>query len=228
MHFQTLSLALLTGVATLASAKTIVITAKSSLVFDPESVTAAQGDILEFHFEPANHSVAMGEFGSINGPCVPANNGGFFSGFMPTSSGESDKVFRVTINNTDPIVFYCTQVRPYHSTLSQHPRANQINQGRHCAQGMIGVVNPSGDNNLAAYKARASGLGQSVSPPAVFGGVIADRGSSTGSGDASASPSSPPGSSPTGDQKDGAVRADVAGKALLALAVGVASWLALM
>ena len=70
-------------------ADTIKITATSDLKFDPDEATAKQGDVLEFHFQPKNHSVAMGEFGSINGACVPANEGGFFSGYMPTSDGEN-------------------------------------------------------------------------------------------------------------------------------------------
>jgi plastocyanin len=70
-------------------ADTIKITATTDLRFDPAQATAKEGDVLEFHFEPKNHSVAMGEFGSINGPCVPANQGGFFSGYMPTSDGEN-------------------------------------------------------------------------------------------------------------------------------------------
>jgi plastocyanin len=78
------------------SAATIKITAQTSLKFDPDSVTASAGDVLEFHFQPQNHSVAMGEFDSINGPCVPSNTGGFFSGYMPTSSGENVRRPRMT------------------------------------------------------------------------------------------------------------------------------------
>ncbi len=59
---------------------------QSGLTFSPNSATAAKGDIIEFHFHPINHSVVMGDFSN---PCKPAQTGGFYSGFMPTSSGEN-------------------------------------------------------------------------------------------------------------------------------------------
>lgn len=89
-------------------AETIKITATSDNAFEPELSTASEGDILEFHFESGNHSVVRGEFNSINGPCAPINDNGFFSGFF---SGDDDHIFRVTVNSTEPMVFYCSQVR---------------------------------------------------------------------------------------------------------------------
>lgn len=58
----------------------------NGFTFTPETVTAAKGDELEFHYHPLNHSVVMGDFSNA---CAPAPSGGFFSGFMPTSSGEN-------------------------------------------------------------------------------------------------------------------------------------------
>ncbi|KAM0248522.1 hypothetical protein ACHAQJ_009427, partial [Trichoderma viride] len=76
------------ALACLASGETIKITATSSNTFDPSTVTAADGDILEFHFEPKNHSVVSGLYAF---PCSPTELGtGFFSGFsFDTSSGEA-------------------------------------------------------------------------------------------------------------------------------------------
>jgi plastocyanin len=69
-----------------ANAATIKITAGGTgLYFQPETTTAAKGDILKFHFVPRNHSVVAGDF---NNPCQPAATGGFFSGFVPVSTGE--------------------------------------------------------------------------------------------------------------------------------------------
>lgn len=134
----------------LASAKTIPIKAVG-LAFDPELVSAAVGDILEFHFFPINHSVVMGDF---NSPCVPVKTGGFFSGFLYVASGESPDIFRVTVNNTDPMVYYCSQ-----------------NLHQHCTNGMVGVVNT--DNaTLQMYKAGARGIETAVSPAQVFGGDL--------------------------------------------------------
>lgn len=72
--------------AAAASAATVVINVgQSGLTFSPDSNTANQGDILEYHFFGGPHSVVMGDF---NNPCKPAATGGFFSGAM-TSSGEN-------------------------------------------------------------------------------------------------------------------------------------------
>jgi hypothetical protein len=73
--------------AYLASAKTIKITATSDDKFDPEEVEAEKGDVLEFHFEPKNHSVVAGDY---RYPCSPLDMGtGFFSGFVPTDNGSA-------------------------------------------------------------------------------------------------------------------------------------------
>lgn len=53
--------------------------------YTPDTIKANVGDTLDFHFHPLNHSVVMGDFSN---PCAPAKTGGFFSGFMPVSSGE--------------------------------------------------------------------------------------------------------------------------------------------
>ncbi|KAL7814160.1 hypothetical protein V8C44DRAFT_38579 [Trichoderma aethiopicum] len=146
------------ALAYLANAKTIKITATSDNTFDPSTVKASDGDILEFVFEPKNHSVVAGDY---RYPCSPLELGtGFFSGFFPTSSGEADKVFRVEVNGTDPIAFYSSQ-------------------GNECASGMVGIVNPSANQTLADYKKRASALARSVTPGRKpFGGEIADNDSS--------------------------------------------------
>ncbi|KAL7933638.1 hypothetical protein V8C35DRAFT_303473 [Trichoderma chlorosporum] len=149
------------ALAYLANADTIQITATSDNTFDPSTVKAAHGDVLEFIFEPKNHSVVAGDY---RYPCSPLELGtGFFSGFFPTDSGENDKVFRVEINGTDPIAFYSSQ-------------------GNECASGMVGIVNPSGNQTLADYKKRASALARSVSPGTKpFGGDIADNDNSSNS-----------------------------------------------
>lgn len=75
------------AMAYLATAKTIKITATSDDKFDPEEVEAEKGDVLEFHFEPKNHSVVAGDY---RYPCSPLDLGsGFFSGFLPTDSGSA-------------------------------------------------------------------------------------------------------------------------------------------
>ncbi|KAM0283104.1 hypothetical protein ACHAQH_002707 [Verticillium albo-atrum] len=117
-------------------AKTIEINVASiPLTFLPDQVAADVGDVLEFHFYPQNHSVVAGDYDS---PCTPLDHGGFFSGFVPVASGESEAVFKVTVNHTNPMFFYCSQ-------------------GQHCATGMVGVVNPTDNQTLMAYAQNAVG-----------------------------------------------------------------------
>jgi len=66
------------------TAKTIPIKVLDD-VFEPNATTAAVGDILEFHFQPHNHSVLMGSFDQ---PCQPAKTGGWYSGFKVVHDGE--------------------------------------------------------------------------------------------------------------------------------------------
>ena len=78
---------------------------QGGLKYDPDMVTAAQGDTLRFHFYGPVHNVAQSTFDK---PCVAAP-GAIFSGDMQVSGmGPSDMVFDVMVNNTDPIWIYCS------------------------------------------------------------------------------------------------------------------------
>ena len=107
---------------------------QGGLTFSPNSLTAAVGDQVEFHFDSPTHSVAQGDF---NNACQPLNSSSFWSGypgngvrnlhseFQPTPllTATQSPPFTITVNSTDPIWFYCTQVS-------------------HCQAGMVGVINP--------------------------------------------------------------------------------------
>ncbi|KAH8879019.1 Cupredoxin, partial [Thozetella sp. PMI_491] len=123
------------------------------LAFDPEFVEANPGDVLEFHFLPHNHSVVMGDF---DRPCKAAKSGGFYSGFFALMSGEADQVFRVTVNDSKPFVFYCSQDVPGH---------------QHCQAGMVGVIN-SDNSTLSKYKEAAQTADSADSPATAFGGTF--------------------------------------------------------
>jgi len=73
-----------------ANAIVIKITAESNATdfwFTPNVVAPSVNDVLEFHFLPKNHSVALGDF---DRPCRPAARNAFFSGFnFATTSGEA-------------------------------------------------------------------------------------------------------------------------------------------
>lgn len=137
-----------------------VVAGLGGLHFDPDNVVAEIGDVVEWHFLPANHSVAQSSFGA---PCKPLSTGnGFFSGFQPTPSGQAPDVFQITIQDSNPIWYYCAQTK-----------------GDHCQAGMAGVINQNFDsatNTLAAYKAAAALTGTSEIPAWVnpLEGVIAN------------------------------------------------------
>lgn len=93
-----------------------------------------------------NHSVTQSSF---DDPCHPLA-GGFFSGFVPTNGSPSATTFTITINDSTPIWFYCSQPN-----------------GNHCQAGMVGSINaPStGPENLDAFILLAKNATTSTSPP---------------------------------------------------------------
>ncbi|KAK0643804.1 hypothetical protein B0T16DRAFT_416646 [Cercophora newfieldiana] len=143
-----------------------------NLTFTPNTINVTQGDIIEFRFWARNHSVVQGTWDEA---CKPINTGGFFSGFVPQSdtTKPNNNTFRVTVNNTDPIIVYCSQ-----------------NANTHCKNGMVAVINPRGANNFTTYFNAARQVpGNSTSPPSVFGGVFASLGSPAGTSSSSTSSS---------------------------------------
>lgn len=97
----------------------IVKVGAGGLTFEPASVNATVGDVVEFHFYKGTHSVAQSNFAD---PCQPLNSTGFFSGEQNVSDKVSDTVFSVTVESDDPMWFYCAT-------------------GQHCQNGMVGVIN---------------------------------------------------------------------------------------
>ena len=91
----------LASIVALAAAETHEVTVGPGLAYSPETVTAAQGDIVQFKFG-SGHNVVSGTFDS---PCE--NNGMIYSG----DPNDGD-VFSVTVNSTDPIWIYCSV--PHH------------------------------------------------------------------------------------------------------------------
>jgi plastocyanin len=103
--------------------QTVSVGADGNIAYSPNTLTAAVGSQVEFVFFPPTHSVTQGTFAN---PCVPAelNGTGFWSGGMTTASGMNANSFTITINDTNPIWFFCS-----------FPT--------HCENfGMAGVINP--------------------------------------------------------------------------------------
>ncbi|KAG6030691.1 hypothetical protein E4U19_000324 [Claviceps sp. Clav32 group G5] len=148
------------GLAASVAADTIKITATADSTFNPNSVTAKAGDVLEFHFQSGNHSVVAGDY---HFACSPLPIGyGFFSGYVNVDPGQIGKVFRVSLANEEPLVFYSSQAGD-------------------CSRGMVGIVNPNEQQSLENYMMRASLLSQDMIPDAachgeeIYGGQLADE-----------------------------------------------------
>ncbi|KAM7207806.1 Cupredoxin [Naviculisporaceae sp. PSN 640] len=195
------STTLLSLISTASAATIRIDVGKEGLTFSPDTVTAQRGDVLEYHFYgPLPHSVVQSDF---SGPCNPSETGGFYSGtVIPNGNGENENVFRVTVNSTSPIFYYC----PVQS---------------HCQAGMAGVVNPSssGSETLDAYKSAAQNADTSA-PAEVFGGVLGPAEDDASSSTTSGTTSTP---TPTGGNNGGASGGGNgnAGSALTVSAVGV-------
>ncbi|KAF4216352.1 hypothetical protein CNMCM8980_005261 [Aspergillus fumigatiaffinis] len=116
------------------------------LTFDPDTLTVSPGSKVEFHFYPSSHSVAQAAFSK---PCHPLNESSFYSGTIPATDGESSEVFTLTVNDTNPIWYYCGQIG-------------------HCQAGMVGVINPpsNGPDTLDAFKSAAQDSGDTTVPDA--------------------------------------------------------------
>ncbi|KAG4440993.1 hypothetical protein IFR05_003500 [Cadophora sp. M221] len=123
-----------------------------ALSYTPALTTAVAGDTLSFHFTSNNHDVVSG---SADSACEPSETS-FYSGL-----DVSGKIFVVTVNNTDPIYFYCSVPG-------------------HCQGGMVGGVNVP-ESDLATYRTAAAGESNSEAPAQVQGGILASSSSGSSS-----------------------------------------------
>lgn len=155
MH-SSIALSALTLIVVTGSAVATTITVnvgKTGLVFNPDALTAAVGDVIKFYFFSSAHTVVQGDF---NTPCARGSleSTGFNSGLINNNTNGGGYVFLVTVNSTNPMWFYC-------STPS------------HCQSGMAGVINPPAfGNTLDNYKAAAAGISTSEGSSIVQGGVV--------------------------------------------------------
>ncbi|XDG06708.1 hypothetical protein ABKA04_006323 [Annulohypoxylon sp. FPYF3050] len=117
-----------------------------NLVFNPNNVTELVGTVLEFEYNPQNHSIVQSSFDK---PCQPLD-GGFAAPFVPTMQTPSGVTFEVMVENANPIWFYCAQTKK-----------------THCQAGMVGSINAAatGDKTFSAFAALASKAPPSTIPP---------------------------------------------------------------
>ncbi|KAF9529677.1 hypothetical protein CPB83DRAFT_247164 [Crepidotus variabilis] len=99
---------------TSALSKTIVITvggnttSNAGAVFKPQSVVAAQGDVVYFNFTQGNHTAIQSDFAS---PCIPISQSnvtinGFNSGFRDAGNFTSVTPLMVPIDNPNKTIWF--------------------------------------------------------------------------------------------------------------------------
>ncbi|WEW55533.1 hypothetical protein PRK78_000964 [Emydomyces testavorans] len=111
---------------------------QAGLVFTPETLNPAVGDMVEFTFQSQNHTVSQSTFDQ---PCMRMG-GGLDSGFMPnpnnTVNPAPTMMFQVTTK--EPIWMYCRQMG-------------------HCQKGMVFSLNPTAEKSHEAFKQKAKESG---------------------------------------------------------------------
>jgi plastocyanin len=97
------------GTSTAVSAgatHSVVVGGPAGLVYTPEFVNAAVGDVVKFDFRAMNHTATQSSF---NLPCI-ALPGGAKSGFRPNLANTPGvQIFEFTVPTDKPQWFYCGQ-----------------------------------------------------------------------------------------------------------------------
>ncbi|KAG7444601.1 Cupredoxin [Guyanagaster necrorhizus] len=128
--------------ATYGSTYNVTVGANGKFAYDPEYVYAAPGDVINFIFEPKNHTVTQSSF---EAPCVPLN-GGINSGFVPVAPDNKYlSAFQVKVVDDNPVWFHCEQTG-------------------HCGAGMVFAINPP-PGTFDQFKALAIATGGPFPPP---------------------------------------------------------------
>lgn len=121
---------------------TVLVGSGGDYQYHPNSINASVGDVVSFQFYPTNHSVIRGEYTGSNAcgsagcnPCVPIElidptvppfaSKNFLTQDLPTPANLALQSFNLTVNDTNPIWFYCDAINS-------------------CLNGMVGVINPVG------------------------------------------------------------------------------------
>src|SRR5205807_1870892 len=115
---------------------TVIVGGDAGLLYTPEYVMAAVGDVVLFQFMKQNHSATQSTFAK---PCVKMA-GGLDSGLTPNPNNTTvpAPTFMVTVNTTSPTWWYCKQ-----------------RTGTHCGKGMTFAINPSADKTFQQFKSMA-------------------------------------------------------------------------
>jgi len=167
MRFSLASVTIATLATAVLATNIPVQVGSGGLVFNPTSVTAAEGDTVQFIFNPKNHTVTQSTF---TAPCQPKPDG-IDSGYMPVSAGSPlVPTMTITVNNTDPLWFFCRQAS-------------------HCEQGMVFAINPTDNKTFEDFQAAANASSSDGTPASTTTSSSETGTDSTSTSTSSSSPS---------------------------------------
>jgi plastocyanin len=130
----------------------VIVGANGNLIYGPNQLNAAIGDIIRFDFNSTNHTVTQSSF---NAPCSPLA-GGFNTNFNQVNKLNHTGVifvdFEVTVDT--PLWFYCAQTVKV----------------SHCNKGMVLGVNPAG--KFPAFLSMATATGTGMIPLSTGGSKV--------------------------------------------------------
>ena len=133
---------------------------RGKLIFEPQPVDAAVGDLIVFQFLTLNHTVTQSSF---ENPCVSQD--GFDSGFRffnPTNqTGVINQRLTFLVRESDPMWFFCRQTVPR----------------SHCNSGMVFAVN-AGDL-WTEFQSNAEGSNRTIASSADSNVTAGDQNSSS-------------------------------------------------
>jgi plastocyanin len=178
------------AIVSIASAANITVKVgeNAGLTFDPTSVTAAEGDVVQFEFVAKNHTVTQSTFAV---PCekMTTPTEGVDSGYVPVANGTTAfPTWSFTVNNASaPLWFYCAQTG-------------------HCAKGMVFAINPTANKSFAAFQAAAmASTTTSSASGSAASGFSSTRSSASGAASNTASTSASAGAAGTSSAANGAM-----------------------
>ncbi|CAA7271475.1 unnamed protein product [Cyclocybe aegerita] len=168
MRVSVLAVSLLSAVAVKA-VDTLVKVGAGGLVFDPSSITAAEGDTVTFQWQPTgkNHSVTESTFAA---PCtrqtIPTE--GVDSGFMIAGANATElPQWTITIVNASaPLWFFCAQTAPVD----------------HCGSGMVFAVNAPPSKTFEQFQNAAKATLNNSTSTATGAGTATTGGGASASG----------------------------------------------
>ncbi|KAL8725815.1 MAG: hypothetical protein Q9181_006270, partial [Wetmoreana brouardii] len=105
----------------------------AGLIFSPNTIMAAPGDMVHFTFMSTNHTLTQSTFDK---PCVKMQ-GGADSGFLanPNNTVSPPPTFMFQVKDTKPAWFYCKQKKP----------------ANHCGKGMTFSINPTAEKTQNVF-----------------------------------------------------------------------------